>query len=69
MSKNEYLKTKTDNERLKILIRQLSWFDKDQAIPLARGFDPFVTAKEVKRYRSKIAVQLADLINPIPESL
>ena len=69
MSKNEYLKMKTDNQRLKILIRQLSWFDKDQAIPLAKSFDPFVTAKEVNRYRSKIAVQLADLMNPIPENI
>ena len=69
MSKDEYLKTKSNNQRLKILIKQLAWFDKDQAIPLAKGFDPFVTAKEVNRYRSKLAVQLADLINPIPENL
>ena len=54
---------------MKILIKQISWFEKDQAIPLARSFDDFVTVKELRRYRAKLAVQLADLVNPIPENL
>lgn len=69
MSKDEYLKTKSNSQRMKILIKQISWFEKDQAIPLARSFDDFVTVKELRRYRAKLAVQLADLVNPIPENL
>ena len=69
MSKDEYLKTKSNSQRMRILIKQISWFEKDQAIPLARSFDDFVTVKELRRYRAKLAVQLADLVNPIPENL
>ena len=69
MSKDEYLKTKSNSQRMRILIKQISWFEKDQAIPLARSFDDFVTVKELRRYRAKLAVQLADLVNPNPENL
>ena len=62
MSKNEYLKTKSNSQRLKILINQLAWFEESKESPLAK-------TKELKQYRVKLAVQLADLVNPIPENL
>jgi len=69
MSKDEYLKTKSNNQRLKILIRQLAWFEPGETIYLTPGLHPFVSSKEVNRLRSRLAVQLADLVNPIPENL